>query len=177
MIGAWKNVVLQNVGMRSKCYVQVSAIADHSDCAVTPKVLRRSNWRLYRWRRMLRPTVINTLPRFVPPTFFSSGIASFALHSQLPYIAPVLQLLAFCIGCFDSFQEVVDSAGFGLPFRFVLRLVLVAVALSGIECIVKDDEKLATRVLKDEHGHDGRYLRVLAMAMVDVEEVRTCSAR
>lgn len=111
---------------------------------------------------MFRPAVIDARPCLVPTAPLSSRIASLALHSQLLYVAPVLQLLALCIGCLDSFEKVVDPAGFGFSFRLTLSFVLGTMAFGGVERVIQSGEELAARILEDEHGHDDRHLGMLA---------------
>jgi len=107
---------------------------------------------------MLWPAVINALPLLIPSARFSRGIAGPAFHSQFAYIAPVLQLLALYVSSLDGFEKVVDPAGLGFAFGFLLRFVLLTMRLSSVKCVHKSRKELTTRVLEYEHGHNGWYL-------------------
>lgn len=117
---------------------------------------------------MLWPAVINALPLLVPSACFSRGIAGPAFHSQLAYIAPVLQLLALYVSSLDGFEKVIDPAGLSFAFGFVLRFVLLAMRLSGVKCVHKSRKELTAGVLKYEHGHNGWYLFGVSLIVVEM---------
>lgn len=107
---------------------------------------------------MLWPAVVNALPLLIPSARLSCGVSGPAFHSQLAYVAPILQSFALYISSLDGFEKIVDPAALDFAFGLVLGLVLVAMPFSVIERIHECGKELAARVLKYEHGHDGRYL-------------------
>lgn len=107
---------------------------------------------------MLSATRIKTLPFIVPAHGRVCSIARLAFFRQIPDVTPVLEFLAFVVCSLDGLEQIVYAVLLCVAFGLIVLLVGGAMIAGCFETVHERGEELAARILKDEHGHDCRYL-------------------